>query len=285
MSKSVNMKIALICVLCFVLSLAGGFTSVGAVEADTEYTEIPLYVDGIRAGNGLKIASTTYIPLRAFCEALGMPTEIIWTSETKTASVRLDGLSVDVSAGSKYMIANNRYLFLADGAKNVNGVMMVPVRELAKAFGIGVQWDEEYWAMNMDTAGISFIADGDSFYDSEDLYWLSRIISAESGNQPLEGMIGVGNVVLNRVVDPTCPDTVYDVIFDRTHGVQFSPVSAGTIYNEPREEAVIAAKLCLDGYETVGASLFFLNPAIGVSGWFIQTRTYVTTIGDHDFYA
>jgi hypothetical protein len=31
--------------------------------------------------------------------------------------------------------------------------------------------------------------------------------------------------------------------------------------------------------------LFFVNPQIGVSGWFASTRTYVATIGDHAFYA
>ena len=54
---------------------------------------------------------------------------------------------------------------------------------------------------------------------------------------------------------------------------------------EPPEECVIAAKLCLEGYDIVGGSLYFVNPDIGVSGWFRQTRTYVTSIGDHDFYA
>ena len=50
-------------------------------------------------------------------------------------------------------------------------------------------------------------------------------------------------------------------------------------------EAVIAAKLCLDGASVAGGSLYFVNPDIGVSSWFRLTRTYVTSIGDHDFYA
>ena len=31
------------------------------------------------------------------------------------------------------------------------------------------------------------------------LFWLSRVIYAESGNQPLDGKIAVGNVIMNRV--------------------------------------------------------------------------------------
>ncbi|MBE6967693.1 MAG: cell wall hydrolase, partial [Ruminococcaceae bacterium] len=121
--------------------------------------------------------------------------------------------------------------------------------------------------------------------NAEDLHWLTQIIHAESGNQPLEGMIGVGNVVLNRVKDPTCPNTVYDVIFDCRYGVQFSPTETGSIYAEPNEMSIVAAKLCLEGYNTVGNSLYFVNPMIGISDWFSQTRVYITTIGEHAFFA
>ena len=43
--------------------------------------------------------------------------------------------------------------------------------------------------------------------------------------------------------------------------------------------------LYLEGYDIVGGALYFVNPDIGVSSWFRQTRTFVTSIGDHDFYA
>ena len=39
--------------------------------------------------------------------------------------------------------------------------------------------------------------------------------------------MAVGNVVLNRVKSASFPDTVYDVIFDSAHGVQFSPREHG----------------------------------------------------------
>jgi N-acetylmuramoyl-L-alanine amidase len=95
----------------------------------------------------------------------------------------------------------------------------------------------------------------------------------------------VGNVVLNRVADESCPDTIYDVIFDNKYGVQFSVTTNGTIYMDPSEESIIAAKICLEGYSVVGDSIYFVNPDIGVSSWFVNTRTFVKSIGDHDFYA
>jgi len=72
------------------------------------------------------------------------------------------------------------------------------------------------------------------------------------------------------------------VIFQKN---QFSPAASGSIYREPNAESVIAAKLCLDGANTVGNALWFHNPRIVRSCWATRNRTYVTTIGNHAFYA
>ena len=71
---------------------------------------------------------------------------------------------------------------------------------------------------------------GESFYGTRDVYWLSHIINAEAGNQPMDGQIAVGNVVLNRVADERFPNSVKEVVFDRRSGVaQFSPTADGSI--------------------------------------------------------
>ena len=114
---------------------------------------------------------------------------------------------------------------------------------------------------------------------------VAAMIYREANMEPWEGKVAVGNVILNRVESPLFPDTVYDVIFDTRFGVQFSPAETGGIYCEPDDEAVIAAKLCLDGASVAGGSLYFVNPDIGADGWFKETKTFVATIGDHDFYA
>ena len=86
----------------------------------------------------------------------------------------------------------------------------------------------------------------------DDLYWLSRIISAESRGEPLEGQIAVGNVVLNRVASADFPDTIYGVIFDDRWGGQFTPVRNGTIYQVPSARSVEAAGLSLSRGHTAG---------------------------------
>ena len=51
-----------------------------------------------------------------------------------------------------------------------------------------------------------------------------------------------------------------------------APVSMGTIYDDPNEESVVAAKICLEGCSLVGDSLYFVNPVVGVSDWFAESR-------------
>lgn len=122
-------------------------------------------------------------------------------------------------------------------------------------------------------------------YDGSDLYWLSRLIEAESRNEPLEGKIAVGNVVLNRVRSEAFPGDVIAVIFDREHGVQFSPAESGTINLSPGEESTVAAKLCFEGVDMADGSFYFVNPKTGDDSWFKSKLTFIKTIGRHDFYA
>ena len=42
-------------------------------------------------------------------------------------------------------------------------------------------------------------------------------------------------------------------------------------------------KLAFEGYNTVGESMYFINPAACNSAWFNRCLTYTTTIGDHVF--
>ena len=84
---------------------------------------------------------------------------------------------------------------------------------------------------------------------------------------------------------PEFPNTIWGVIFDRKHGTQFSPVAFGTIYNTPTASAVIAAKICLEGYSINDRALFFVNPRLATSTWIERNCTYEFTVGNHHFYS
>ena len=158
-----------------------------------------------------------------------------------------------------------------------SGTTMVPLRAVAELLGAKVTFTS--WS-----APVKVTTGESGSYSQEDLYWLSRIISAESQGEPLAGQIAVGNVVLNRVAHSDFPSTVKDVIFDTKHGVQFTPVANGAIYWEPTAQSVKAAQMALEGSNTVGKSLYFFNPSLSQGTWIVQNRTYHSTIGNHRFY-
>ena len=159
----------------------------------------------------------------------------------------------------------------------------MPVRVLAEALGAEVDWNSATGEVTV-TSGDGDILTGAEVYDSNALYWLSRIISAESQGESLVGKLAVGNVILNRVDHADFPSTIYDVIFDSRWGGQFEPVRNGTVYNTPTQESVTAAKLVLEGAEVVGDSLYFLAPSLTSNHWIMNNRDYVATIGVHWFY-
>ncbi len=244
-------------------------------EADAPDNTVPLYINGCLEGNCLVVDGTARMTLARFALLAGLSYD----------GSRIGGVTPALSADGDYAVVNGRYFYLPDGLYELGGELYWPLTVLAKMFSCTAAWDAASGSINLDVTSVSLLTDGALYYNAQDVYWLSRIIYAESGNQPLAGQIAVGNVVLNRVNDSRFPDSVYQVIFDQTYGVQFSPVETGGIYAEPDEEAVVAARLALEGYNTGGNALYFVNPSIGASGWFNQTRTYVTSIGDHVFYA
>lgn len=277
--------LARLCVFVLLISVLGSSALAADTPVEVGYTEIPLYMEGEYIGSGYLINEYTYVPVVSFCEFLmGTDFIVIWNQEDQT--VTLDALDVHISydMADTYLMVNDRYLYLPDGAYNVNGTLLMPIRTLAKIFNVRVKWNGVDMSVGIDASEYAVFESGEEFYDEDSLYWLSHVISSESGYEPFLGQIAVGNVVLNRVNDTSrhFPNTIKDVIFQPG---QFQVVSTGSIYKEPLEESVIAAKLCLEGYNVVGESLYFLNPAVSSNYWFRANLTYVTTIRHHEFYA
>ncbi len=221
---------------------------------------------------------TTYVSLRTVAGLLAPEAEVSW--EGGAAWVRGDGLTLSARPGDVWLTVNDRALYIPDGVLLENGRTLVPVRVLAEALGGTVDWSrKEGITLTPGLGRASAPA-----YTAEDLYWMSRIISAESQGEPLLGKIAVGTVVLNRVASREFPDTIYDVIFDRKWGIQFEPVANGTVYHEPTLESVLAAKLVLDGARAAGDSLYFIAPELTTNHWTMENQDFVVTIGCHWFY-
>ena len=244
---------------------------------------VEVLVDGVPLESDVDpvvVNSTTYVPLRSAAEALREDAQVTWEGQ---AVVRASGLELTAVPGALYLEANGRALYIAGGVRTASGRVLVPVRVLAKAMDARVDWDGRTGTVLL-TSGTGAIEDASLYYKEDEVYWLSRIISAESRGEPLLGKIAVGNVVLNRVAHGDFSATIYGVIFDDRWGGQFEPVSNGTIYQTPTAESVLAARLVLDGADAVGDSLYFLAPALTSNHWIMENRTFVLRIGAHWFY-
>lgn len=219
----------------------------------------------------------SYMTLAAFSRETGRT--LSW--DGKQAILEGEGLSLTAAPGAIYVISNDRALYVPDGVGAVNGRTVFSLRLLAQVTGGKLTWDADTATAHLDTRG-TVPAQAD--YDEEDLYWMSRIISAESRGEPLLGQIAVGNVVLNRVTDQEFPNTVKEVIFDDKYAIQFEPVENGTVYDEPTASAVLAAKISLEGADVIGPALYFYAPKLSPVNWINQNRPFHMSIGCHDFH-
>ena len=281
-------KICTTMVFCLLLTFWGGihgFAAETGVKFPSDSVPTAVYLDGrkVLAGECVLIRSVTYVPLRNFCNLFGS-SNITWNSVTGTATVRNDDLTMTVKNGAVYLSANEHYFYTVGEIRNLNGHLYVPIRPLAKAFAATLSWNVSARCVELTSPTGNIHAVAQASYSANDVYWLSRIINAEAGAEPMKGQLAVGNVVLNRVASPSYPNSIYGVIFDQKYGTQFSPVSFGTIYNNPSQNAIIAAKMCLEGYTLSDRILFFMNSKIATTNWIAQARPYAFTIGNHDFY-
>ncbi len=110
-----------------------------------------------------------------------------------------------------------------------------------------------------------------------DVYLLANLIYCEAGGEPYEGKLGVGSVVINRVLSSKFPDSILGVIYQKG---QFSPVASGRLdlalsSNMANEDCYRAAEEAMAGTTNVGNCVFFRTPIPGLTG---------ISIGGHIFY-
>lgn len=122
-------------------------------------------------------------------------------------------------------------------------------------------------------------------YTDEDYEVLLRIVQAEAGVCDDKGKILVANVIINRVRSKKFPDSVTDVVYQRS---QFSPVSNGTI-NTCRitQQTRDCVDRALAGEDYSDGALYFMNRSRSASSnvnWFDGHLTYVTSHGGHEFF-
>ena len=108
---------------------------------------------------------------------------------------------------------------------------------------------------------------------------MARLVRAEAESEPYAGKVAVATVILNRVENPTFPNTVREVIYQSG---QFTPVSNGQINKSADAESKRAVEEAIAYQPNSKGALFFYNPETATNQW-NSTREVVIVIGHHVF--
>lgn len=251
-----------------------------AEAIETRDTKIAVYLNyvpltGISAEYD---GETLTAPLVLFSEAM---CDCTVSYNDSILTIKAEGVELEASVGREYVIANNRYLYVPGGVKlHEDGHITAPVELLSEIFGCEYTFDAESKSLYISRTG-SFIEQGEG-YNQKDLYWLSRIINAESRGESFYGKLAVGTVVMNRVASSRFHNTIYGVVFAPG---QFTPAGSGMINMAPTEESVLAAKVVLDGYR-VNENILFFHAINGSDPYYVNFEDTDTeiTIGNHYFH-
>ena len=183
-------------------TLAVGMDAADYTETVTcDYT--PVYIDDSFGGYCYVIDGEAWFSADAFAEMLGLESAAVTDGDTQTVTV--DGADITATYGAVSYTANGRCFYAPDGVYALDGKVVLPLADLEKIFGVTATFSADNTSLRVDASGQQLLESGESFYGARDVYWLSHIINAEAGNQPMDGQIAVGNVVLNRVADERFP--------------------------------------------------------------------------------
>lgn len=257
-----------------------------AMHANAE-TPVDITVNGtyIQVDSAPVIESgRTLVPVRSVSNALVFD-RVEWDGAAKKVTVSDADTEIILKIGDKTAVVNGVRKQMDTAAKLINDRTYVPVRFVSEAMGAEVDWNHKLYTVEITKPGISVPGHAvNEDYTREDLDWLAKIVHAEAQGESHQGKVAVANVIMNRIESTDFPDTVYEVVFDRKYGVQFTPVANGAIYNNPAQESYKAAKQALYGKDEAGESLYFCNPRTSTSSWIINNRPFYKSIGNHDFF-
>lgn len=276
MKKTIVLIVAIIALLSinvFAVDSYGGYDIPIDIDINGDFIKCvqkPILIDG-----------TTYIPLRAFSDAIGGV--VSWDEVQEAATMEKDGHVFVFYTGKDHC--------LIDGIENNHPSIMykdltfIPVRAVSETLNYNVSWDEFYLTVKIVAEGVDVPEEcKDRTYTYEDALYLGKIIQIESGYSLFDIKLGVGRVVFNRAKTAGFPDTVKEVIFDSRYGVQFPPVFTDAINRTPSKESMIAAKCAMNGVNLVGNSLYFIETRNAKSSWAHNNRPHYINIGSMSFY-
>jgi len=111
--------------------------------------------------------------------------------------------------------------------------------------------------------------------DIDDVRLLAALIQCEGGNQPYEGQVSVGTVVINRLRMGRYGSSIYSVIYAKG---QFGPAGSGAVAQVyaagPKASCMQAAQDAINGVSYIGAATHFRNIRSGYTGIVIGSHVF-----------
>lgn len=163
----------------------------------------------------------------------------------------------------------------------VDGIYGTSTKKAVTAFqkSCGITADGIAGAKTLKFLGLGSSASSGSSYSGNDIRLLAKLIAAEARGESYKGQVAVGAVVLNRVSHPSFPDSISGVIYQKG---AFSCINDSNWNVSPGEEAMKAARDCINGWDPSGGAIYYYNPA-KTSNAFMHSRPIITVIGRHRF--
>ena len=104
---------------------------------------------------------------------------------------------------------------------------------------------------------------------------LAALIQAEGGNQPYEGQVSVGTVVMNRLRSGRYGSSISSVIYAKG---QFGPAGSGQVAQiaaaGPKASCLAAAQDAINGVSYIGGATHFRNVRSGYTGIVIGSHVF-----------
>jgi N-acetylmuramoyl-L-alanine amidase len=143
-----------------------------------------------------------------------------------------------------------------------------------------VRTEEENVETNVPSAEVTNVT-----LDEQEYQVLLKIVEAEAGGEDTTGKMLVANVVMNRVRSDNFPNSISEVVYQKSGGkAQFSPTVDGRINSVSiSADTVEAVARVMNGEDFSQGALFF-RAAYCKNSWFDRALTRVIEYGNHIFY-
>ena len=277
--------------ISFVSVMTALILSFGSVTSAAKFTlsgyDVPIDVklNGVYLNSSAKgylgDDNVSYVPVEGLATAMGA--EILRDDNAGTLRVTRGKNEIVFNLASSSCYANGNMSFA--GLRNVDGKLYVPARFLAENLGANVSWDSYRYEVIVSLPNYNVPQEYiETYYNAEDLKWLSKIVTCEAGSVSFDAKIMVANVILNRRESPSFPNTVYEVIYDNKFGIQFPPAHNGKVAAAvPTTNTILACKVAFSGVMLVPECKYFSYTSDNFS-WVYHNCTLYKVIGNQAFY-